>query len=207
MAYIYKHIRKDTNEVFYIGIGKSKNRIKSKDNRNNHWHNIVKKVGFNYEIIEDNLTWEEACELEKYWIKFYGRRDLNEGKLVNMTDGGDGTINFSQEVIEKIRKSAIGRKLSEEHKRKIGKGVSNPSAETRLKMSLANKNKIVSAETKLKLSITNKNCVPPNRKGATHSEETKNKLRELNKGKVVSEETRMKLSEARKKWLYNKNNK
>ena len=31
-----------------------------------------------------------ACEGEKKWIKHYGRKDLNEGSLVNMTDGGDG---------------------------------------------------------------------------------------------------------------------
>jgi hypothetical protein len=51
MAYIYKHIRKDTNEVFYIGIAKQSYRLYSKFGRNKHWNNIVNKVGFDAEII------------------------------------------------------------------------------------------------------------------------------------------------------------
>jgi hypothetical protein len=43
MAYVYKHIRKDTNEIFYIGIGVNINRKDSKYSRNKHWHSIVKK--------------------------------------------------------------------------------------------------------------------------------------------------------------------
>jgi len=54
-------------------------------------HNIVNKYGYEIEILKENLSWEEACELEKEYIKNIGRRDLGLGTLVNMTDGGDGT--------------------------------------------------------------------------------------------------------------------
>jgi hypothetical protein len=109
MAYIYKHIRKDTNEVFYIGIGENNRRITSTNNRNSHWKNIVNKFGYDAEIIEDGLTWEEACNKETEWIKHYGRRDLNEGTLVNLTNGGDGT--FGKIVSTETRKKQSNSKL------------------------------------------------------------------------------------------------
>jgi len=114
MAYVYKHIRKDTNEVFYIGIGTLKNykRVNSLLNRNSHWLNISNKVGYYSEIIEHNITWEKACELEKYWISHYGRLDLKKGNLVNLTDGGEGTFGklHSVETRKKQSEAKIGNK-------------------------------------------------------------------------------------------------
>jgi hypothetical protein len=94
MAYVYRHIRLDKNEPFYIGIAKDEfkncERAYSKYYRNKYWHNIVNKNQYEVKIILDNLTWEEACEKEIEFIKLYGRADLKTGSLVNMTDGGDG---------------------------------------------------------------------------------------------------------------------
>jgi hypothetical protein len=96
MAYIYRHIRLDKNEPFYVGIGSDDNfkykRACEKENRNKHWYNIVKKTQYEVEIILDNLTWDEACEKEVEFIKLYGREDLNEGILCNMTNGGEGVL-------------------------------------------------------------------------------------------------------------------
>ena len=66
MAYVYKHTRKDTDEIFYIGIGVEKNygRAYQKKCRNVHWKRIVDKTEYLVDIIEDNLTWEIACEKE-----------------------------------------------------------------------------------------------------------------------------------------------
>jgi hypothetical protein len=188
MAYVYKHIRKDTNKVFYIGIGKTKRRINSSSNRNKHWINIVNKVGFYSEIIEDNLSWEAACEKEKYWINYYGRKDLNEGILVNMTNGGDGVNGHSEELKHKIGSYAKGRIVSDETKQKISKKCKNPSKETREKIGLAHKNKVVSNETRLKLSIKNKNCKPPSQKGTIRSDENKKKISDKLTGRVLSKE-------------------
>jgi hypothetical protein len=120
MIYIYKHIRLDNGEIFYIGIG-NKKRITSQKSRNPFWRNIVKKYGFKFEIIEEVESWVEACEREKFWIKYYGRRNTNEGILVNMTDGGEGTFGrkFNIESKIKISESNKGKKLSEETKIKI----------------------------------------------------------------------------------------
>jgi hypothetical protein len=179
MAYVYKHIRKDTNEVFYVGIGRLPNRLYSKTNRNNHWRNIVNNFGFIYEIIEDNLEWSEACERERYWISYYGRKDLKLGTLVNLTDGGNGGLNRSEETVRKIIESRKWYKHSEETKQKISKSNTGNiswnkgkygiySEESRNKMSNSHLGKKLSDETKKKMSISKKKM----------SDETKRKIGE-----------------------------
>ena len=38
--YVYAHIRKDNNQIFYIGKGYGR-RVFKKENRNAYWKNIV----------------------------------------------------------------------------------------------------------------------------------------------------------------------
>lgn len=166
MAIVYRHTRLDTNEVFYIGIGKNEKRAYSKFCRNNFWHKIVNKTQYSVEIIATTETWELACELEMFLIEHYGRRNKGEGTLVNMTDGGDGAtgqimsvesrekmskakkgipsvlkgVPFTEEHKENLRKARIGRKLTEEHKSNISK---------------SNKGRIVSEHTRKKLAEKN----------------------------------------------------
>lgn len=85
---VYLHYRNDTNEVFYVGIGRG-NRPRNKRNRNIHWKNIVNKFGYTVKILAKNLSWINACKLEIALIKKYGRKDLGLGNLVNLTNGGD----------------------------------------------------------------------------------------------------------------------
>jgi len=202
MALVYKHLRKDTNEIFYIGIGSDIDRITSRHHRNPLWLNIVNKVGYDYEIIEDNLSWEAACELEKKLIMEYGRRDNNTGILVNMTDGGEGT-------------PGIVRIISEETKQKISNTLrgNTLSTETKKKISEALKGKIVSEETRMKLSKANKGQ-NQNRSdeeyekwrksmiGVKKSEEAIKNIKRGNVGKNVgrvrSEETKKKISDTLK---------
>jgi len=97
MAYLYLHRRKDTKEVFYVGISNNSNgeylRTSDHHGRSNFWHSVVKKYGYTKEIYKDGMTWDEACQLEVKLIAKYGRRDLGKGKLVNLSDGGEGIIN------------------------------------------------------------------------------------------------------------------
>jgi hypothetical protein len=86
----YYHKRLDTGEIFYVGIGEP-NRPYEDGSRNPHWHHIVDKVGYEVLVIKENITWEDACEWEVSEIKRIGRRDLDLGPLVNLTDGGEGT--------------------------------------------------------------------------------------------------------------------
>lgn len=93
MAYVYKHVRLDKNEIFYVGIGEGKNysRSKNKTGRNKIWKRIVSKTEYLVEIIHDNIPYQEALKIEEQLIKFYGRLDLGTGPLANLTDGGQGT--------------------------------------------------------------------------------------------------------------------
>ena len=123
---VYLHKRKDTGEIFYVGIG-SKKRPYAKDNRNKYWFNIVNKHGYTVEIIKTELTWDDACKEEIRLIKLYGRKDLGLGSLVNMSDGGEGNKNLSKESRKKISDKMLGnipwnkgKEHSEETKRKIG---------------------------------------------------------------------------------------
>ena len=93
--YIYRHIRPDTNEVFYIGRGSdiSKGHSKrhyEKSNRNRWWKAVVAKNNGEYEVeIMFRASTEDLInEKEKEFISLYGRRDLKKGTLVNLTDGG-----------------------------------------------------------------------------------------------------------------------
>jgi len=115
MACVYQHIRPDTNTIFYIGIGKNLSRATSKSARNRYWKNIVKKCNniFNVEILHENISWEEACNKEKEYIKKYGRVDNNTGILCNLTDGGEGILNLKHSVNAKL---AISKAAKERYK-------------------------------------------------------------------------------------------
>jgi hypothetical protein len=105
MAYLYRHIRLDKNEPFYIGIGSDSNYNRAyeikKDRRNIVWSRIASKSEIEVEIMLDGLSWDNACEKEIEFIKLYGRKD-GGGILANLTDGGDGTLGLI--VSEKTRK-------------------------------------------------------------------------------------------------------
>ena len=90
MFYVYAHYRADSpdSNPFYIGKGKSLRDISHK--RNPHWKNIVAKHGFISKRIAENLTEDEAWELEKTLIKQYGKLSEGTGCLCNLADGGEG---------------------------------------------------------------------------------------------------------------------
>ncbi len=118
MSVVYQHRRLDTNTVFYVGIGKSEKRAYSRYHRNRHWHGIVKKTDYAVEILLDSVTWEEACEQERFLIEQIGRHDLGLGTLVNQTDGGDGGINPSIEARQKRSNSLTGNQNGKGNKGK-----------------------------------------------------------------------------------------
>lgn len=113
MAYLYRHIRLDKNQPFYIGIGtdaKGKyKRANAKDGRNKIWRDIVAKSEFEIEIMLDDITVEEAHAKEVYFISLYGKR-ANGGILANMTDGGEGWpgLVHTEETKENIRRIKTG---------------------------------------------------------------------------------------------------
>jgi hypothetical protein len=145
--YTYAHYKADTKEVFYIGKGTGQRRFQ-KTNRNTHWHNTVKKHGYTIELLAEFDVEQEALDHEVFLIWCF--RDMGY-KLVNKTDGGEGTSGMKHTDEAKAKMSAVhkgkprldlrGKKLSDEQKAKL---------------SLALKGRIVSEETRKKLSDNNK---------------------------------------------------
>ena len=187
--YVYEHIRLDNMTCFYVGKGKGERAYDLV--RNEHHDRISNIHGHAVLIIKDNLTEEEAFELERdtiedyvfnlgYGIDINGYRDYSNKKyLTNCTWGGEGVSGANK-----------GKQLSEEHKKKISeafKGKNNPmygkqfSEEHKQKLSEAHKGKIAGKNHPMY--------------GKHHSKETKIKLSESNKGKKLSEEIKKKISE------------
>lgn len=152
--YVYLHRRLSDNKVFYVGKGHA-NRAWVSSKRNNHWNNVVAKHGYSVEIVFDNLSEEDAFQVEKDTIlemRYFGF------PLVNMTDGGEGSWGFKQNP-QMVRERANRRKgipLSKEHRDKIscaqkGKPKSRQSVE---KARITNTGRKQSEDTKKKRSET-----------------------------------------------------
>lgn len=102
-VYVYRDPRPTkNNQPIYVGKG-------SGDRAWHHWRKrVVKNRVFGailaklrnmglepiIEIVEHFETPEAALAKEIELIALYGRRDLATGTLCNLTDGGDGVINF-----------------------------------------------------------------------------------------------------------------
>jgi hypothetical protein len=191
MAIVYLHKRKDDNSIFYVGIGLEEKRAYSTKARNNYWKNIVNSVGYQVQITNKELCWEEACVIEKYLISFYGRNDLGNGSLCNLTDGGDGIVNFiiTDETRRKISEYHKGRKKGEEWVVKMKKWLCNESF---MNSRRTTKGHIMSDEQKERLRLINI--------GKKHTKQTKEKIslsntKEKNKfyGKTHSDESKLKM--------------
>ena len=137
MFYVYSYLREDFSP-YYIGKGSGK-RAYTKGPKE------VKppKDKTRVKIIKENLTEQEAFELEKLYILMFGRKDLETGILRNKSDGGDGSSGWIMSTEER-------RKRSE-----MMKGVKRPQW-IYDKIAASNKGKKASAETRAKQSAARK---------------------------------------------------
>lgn len=176
MAIVYRHIRLDTRQPFYIGIGVNEARAYSIKNRNKHWCNIVDKCGYEVQILFDDLDYEEAKLKEVEFITLYGRNNISNGLLCNLTDGGDGSLGYkpTEEALLKISKTSKGRIKTKEQIDKWKQNMSFTKSE----------------ETKEKIRQT--------LLGKKHTEERKDNQRKAHLGKKLSQETKDKLSQINK---------
>lgn len=137
MHYVYRHIRKDTDEVFYVGKGSTVPnkytqlsryyRAYNLQGRSDWWKRIVDKAGYEVEIIFESDCEDIIFEKEKEFIELYGRRDLGKGTLVNLTNGGEGESGrvFTEEHRRRLSESKKGvpRNLSNETLERLSKRV------------------------------------------------------------------------------------
>ena len=124
---VYIHTNNQNNKK-YIGLTKQTPKKRWKHDgfgyktQPKFWNAIVMYGwnNFTHEIVATNLTAEEAGKLEKELIKKYD--SINNG--YNVSPGGS-TTNHSPETLEKMRRSMIGKKLTQETKDKISKAKDN----------------------------------------------------------------------------------
>lgn len=157
--YVYEYWRLDNNTCFYVGKG-SRKRCYNIKQRNKHFKDILNKTECAMVIVADNLTEEEAHQIECYLIHSYvfeegyginckGHKTISGTPyLTNSTWGGEGSsgVVVTDETKKKISKAGKGRKFSEETKQKMSKANKGRkfSEETRQKLSKAKLNKPLS---------------------------------------------------------------
>lgn len=83
------------------------------------FYGAIQKYGwdnFDHIILEQNLTAEEAIELERKYIKLYNTMAPNG---YNLTGGGEYKKILSEETRKKLSKNRLGKKASDETKKKM----------------------------------------------------------------------------------------
>jgi hypothetical protein len=119
--HVYVYFR-PTGIPCYVGKGYG-DRWKTHLRRTHNLHlsRIIAKAGRDIPVVvvRDDLTNEQACEIEMALIKAIGRG--KSGPLVNLTDGGEGMSGYihSESAKEKIRASNTGRTLTPEQRAKV----------------------------------------------------------------------------------------
>ncbi|TET11561.1 MAG: hypothetical protein E3J82_05530 [Candidatus Thorarchaeota archaeon] len=184
--YVYHYCDPESRTPFYIGKGKGRRAFC-------HLNNCNRPCDSNYstlfyrklrkmlsagakpiiKIVKDRLGEKEAFDLEASDIKRIGRRNLGEGPLTNLTDGGEG---------------ASGHRHSEESKLKMREAILGTvrSKKTRQRMREANLGRKHTEEAKLRMSNSHL--------GTTLSKAHRRKIGEAHRGKITNQETRQKMS-------------
>lgn len=149
--YVYAYIRsKDSATAkagtpYYIGKGTG----------NRAWDKHTFPIPNNSRIIilETGLTELGSLALERRLIAWWGRKDLKTGILYNLTSGGDGVSDISEEHRLRLSKSHLGKRHTDETKSKMSKVHKGQyrNQESRAKISAANKGRKHSAEQNLKI--------------------------------------------------------
>ena len=99
--YTYLWLRED-GTPYYVGKGRSE-RIRER-------HRVGAPPPPERIIIQEWPSEEDAIVAEKLLITIYGREDLGTGRLLNLTDGGEGLINCSVETRRKLAEAKRGKR-------------------------------------------------------------------------------------------------
>jgi group I intron endonuclease len=194
-----------TEEPRYVGVTVNlKNRIRDhkKDKRKcyrTNWIQSLKKENLSplVKVLEE-VDDKDRDIAERFWIAFFRERFDN---LVNATDGGDGALNPSPEVREKIASGHRGKKrppFSEEWHRNLRAARKGRKPALGYIMSEDHKDKVRKAALGNQNALGNTYWL-----GKHHSEETKRLISLALTGRkrgLLSPETIQKMSDARREW-------
>jgi hypothetical protein len=186
LFYTYAYLR-DDGSPYYIGKGIG-NRAYSKHRKHIKVPNKNRIL-----ILKNNLTEEDAFKHEIYMISVFGRKDLGNGILINLSNGGDGVSGYKHTGLSKYKMQikALDRPpVSKETKEKISKTLKG-----RKKSPLSEEQKKKISETKKKNFKEGKYKTPNGMLGKKHKEETKKKMSAIAKTKnnsQIASQSRMK---------------
>ena len=118
--YVYFWIRNEDKHVFHIGKGTG-DRYEDLRNRNNHFINYTRKYDCSSYIYKDNLTEQEAWDLEKELILKYKEMGQCETNYHCGGSGGNVWLYKSPEEKEIFREKMkkIASKSENRHKFKV----------------------------------------------------------------------------------------
>lgn len=97
--YVYIHRKRSDMSVFYVGKGTG-NRAWRHVGRNKYWINTIKKHGFCVEVVQDNMSEEDAFLLEMWLIAKFRHEGVS---LTNISDGGEGGGGFESPFRRAVR--------------------------------------------------------------------------------------------------------
>lgn len=158
--YVYEHWRMDRNEPFYVGRGKGR-RAWLFTSRNRFHKAVIAEltsIGLCAEVrlIVDELTADQSNQIEIDRIAFWRSLGIN---LANITGGGSGILNPSDDLRQRLSEISKARIRTFEWKARIAASVTNPSPETIAKRIAKLKGLIRSEEFREKMRRAKKN--PP----------------------------------------------
>jgi group I intron endonuclease len=173
---VYKHTCPEGKS--YIGRTKNYQKRCSEHQRMDKcslFYEAIQKHGwgnFSHEILKSNITVDEANNWEKFYIE---KENTMYPNGYNLTSGGTDTFDVSDLTKKKLSIAHTGKKLSEDHKRKLSLHRHSEDAKEKMRRS----NKGISAETRAKMNTA--------MKGLKKSEAHRMAMSESRKGKPQTE--------------------
>lgn len=188
---------------FYVGKG-NKDRIKS-FRRNAKHRKIASTFGIQRQIVYQTCCPYDALDLEIKLVAELSTRACGKNIGTNMTRGGDGVVNPSEEVRKKVKASWTSEKREKFSKMLQDKNpMKDPEiaikASRILSENLTGKKKTrIHAENIRKSKLGEKNPMfgksgTKGMLGRKHSDETKQKMRDAHKKIKISADTRKKMA-------------